>query len=202
MRVYVETNFLLELVLSQEQHQSCDEIIALCQSASISLTLPAFSIPEAYSSLVGKQKRRERFARDFEDHRAELIRSSRFKDRTDLLDGIGALLIESIQQENQEFYASLNRVLVAAEIIPLNSETLRSAVTLATSMGLQLPDAIVLASVLGHLIISAPNEACFLNRDRDFSDPFIVQELTQRGCKMLFSFAEGANYLRAWQERS
>ena len=42
MRVYVETNFLLELVLSQEQHQSCDEIIALCQSASISLTLPAF----------------------------------------------------------------------------------------------------------------------------------------------------------------
>ena len=66
MRAYVETNFLREIVLLQEQHRSCEEIVSLCGSGSIPLTLPAFCIPEAYFSLVGKRKRTERFARDFE----------------------------------------------------------------------------------------------------------------------------------------
>jgi len=54
MRAYVETNFLLELALLQEQYQSCDEILALCQNGSISLMLPAFCVPEAHFSLLGK----------------------------------------------------------------------------------------------------------------------------------------------------
>ncbi len=116
MRVYVETNFLLEIVLLQEQHQSCDEIIALCQSASIPLTPPRrFSVPEAYSTLGRKAKTPRTLCPGIlKIARAELVRSSRFKNRADLLDGFGALLIESIQQENLEFFSSLNRVLLAA----------------------------------------------------------------------------------------
>jgi hypothetical protein len=84
-------------------------------------------------------------------------------------------------------------------MIPLDTETLRSAISLVTSIGLQLPDAIVLASVLAHLDTSAPSEACFINRDRDFDDPYIAEELVRRSCKILFSFREGANYLRGSQ---
>lgn len=199
MRAYVETNFLLELVLSQEQHQSCDEIVRFCESGSISLALPAFCVPEAYFALVGKRRGRDRFVQDFENQSAELTRSSQFKDQADLLNAVRGLLTESILREDQEFYASLDRVLASLEIIPLQVETLRSAVSLVTSIGLQLPDAIVLACVLTHLNTSAPSEACFLNRDRDFDDPYIAEELAKRSCKMLFSFGEGANYLRGSQ---
>jgi predicted nucleic acid-binding protein len=195
MRVYVETNFLLEIVLLQEQHQSCEEIVRSCENGSTSLTLPAFSIPEAYFALVGKGRRRDRFAQEFEDQRAELTRSSRFKDHTDTLTAVQGLLIESIQRELQEFYVSLNKALAWAEMIPLSAETLRSAASLVAAIGLQLPDAIVLASVLAHLDACSPEESCFLNRDRDFGDPYIFEELTKRSCKMLFSFEDGANYL-------
>jgi predicted nucleic acid-binding protein len=176
MRAYVETNFLLEIVLLQEQHRSCEEIVSLCGSGSIPLTLPAFCIAEAYFSLVGKRKRTERFARDFDDQRAELTRSFRFKDQANLLDAVRGLLIESTQREDQEFYASLDRLLAVVDIIPLNSETLRWALSSGRSRGLQLPDAIVLASVLAHLDTSAPGECCFLNRDRDFGDPYVFEE--------------------------
>jgi hypothetical protein len=198
MRVYVETNFLLEIALLQEQHQNCEEIVSLCASGSIQLTLPAFCIPEAYFSLFGRHSRRERFTHDFSDQRAELTRSARFKDQANLLDSVQTLLIESTQQETREFYPSLGRLLAATDLIALSSETLRWALSSGRSEGLRLPDAIVLASVLAHLDSSQPGEACFLNRDRkDFSIPYVVEQLAMRGCKILFSFGDGANYVRA-----
>jgi len=133
--VYVETNFLLEIALLQEQHQKCEGIVSLCASGSITLALPAFGISEAYFSLVGKRKRRERFTRDFSDQRAELTRSARFKDQANLLDAVQGLLIESTQQEDQEFYVSLNGLLAVVDIIPLDAETLGSALSSGRSRG-------------------------------------------------------------------
>ncbi len=196
MKVYVETNFLLEIVLLQEQHQSCEEIVRSCENGSTSLLLPASCVPEGYFALVGKGNRRNRFAQEFENQRAELTRSSRFKDQVDVLRAVQGLLIESIQRELQEFYISLDKMLACAEIIPIGAETLRSAVSLVTAIGLQLPDALVLATVLAHLDASSPEESCFLSRDRDFGDPYVFEELAKRNCKMLFSFEDGANYLR------
>jgi predicted nucleic acid-binding protein len=47
MNVYVESNFVLELTLSQEQHESCEKILELCLTGPHSLVLPAFCIPES-----------------------------------------------------------------------------------------------------------------------------------------------------------
>lgn len=40
MNIYVETNFILELVFVQEQYQSCEEIITLCEAGRAKLILP------------------------------------------------------------------------------------------------------------------------------------------------------------------
>jgi len=54
--------------------------------------------------------------------------------------------------------------------------------------------------VLAHLDKSQPTDACFLNRDRkDFNSLYVAEQLATRRCKILFSFEDGANYLRAWQ---
>ncbi len=200
MKAYVETNFLLELALLQEQHQSCDETVGLCESGSIGLALPAFCVPEAHFTLVGKIKRREPFTREFEDQRAELNRSFRFKDQTDLLNAVHGFLTASVEREYREFNRSLSRVMAVAELISLSVGTLQSVMSLVTTTNLQFPDAIVVASVLAHLDAFPSSESCFLNRDkRDFRNPYIVQELAKRGCKMMFSFRDGANFLRGSQ---
>ncbi len=43
MRVYVETNFVLELALQQEQHAACEAILQLAEARQIALVLPAYS---------------------------------------------------------------------------------------------------------------------------------------------------------------
>ena len=52
MNVYVESNFVLELALLQEQFASCEKMLGLCRSGDIPLVIPAYSLAEPYETLV------------------------------------------------------------------------------------------------------------------------------------------------------
>jgi hypothetical protein len=51
MNIYVETNFVLELAFVQEQHESCEQIIGLCEAGNATAVLPAFCISESYETI-------------------------------------------------------------------------------------------------------------------------------------------------------
>jgi hypothetical protein len=51
MIVYVESNFLLEIALVQEQSVGAENILALAQSKKITLIVPAFALAEPYWTL-------------------------------------------------------------------------------------------------------------------------------------------------------
>ena len=44
MNVYVESNFVLELALAQEQFESCEGILSLCEAGNVRLVVPAYSL--------------------------------------------------------------------------------------------------------------------------------------------------------------
>jgi predicted nucleic acid-binding protein len=50
--VYVETNFVLQLALRQEEAGAADAILERAKRASIKLVLPAFSLSEPFSTLT------------------------------------------------------------------------------------------------------------------------------------------------------
>ncbi len=50
MNVYVETNFVLELVFEQEQQASYEQILALCKSGKARLIIPAYCLAEPHES--------------------------------------------------------------------------------------------------------------------------------------------------------
>ena len=52
MNVYVETNFILELAFVQDEHESCDRILALCEAQRATLVLPTFCLAESYETLI------------------------------------------------------------------------------------------------------------------------------------------------------
>jgi hypothetical protein len=81
--------------------------------------------------------------------------------------------------------------------MPLTADVLADARHTQRTFGLSLPDAIVLASVLGDLA-TFPMPSCFLNRNtKDFDDPAIVSALSACDCKMLGSFETGLQYASA-----
>ena len=58
MNVYVETNFVLELVFEQEQCGSCEQLMLLAESGHIRLILPAYCLAEPHEKLVRQKKSR------------------------------------------------------------------------------------------------------------------------------------------------
>lgn len=55
MNVYVESNFVLELALLQEQHVACEEILLLCERGTLRLVMPAYCLMEPYETLGRRQ---------------------------------------------------------------------------------------------------------------------------------------------------
>src|SRR5438477_1309559 len=75
MTVYVESNFVLEQSLQQEECDSCAEIIDLALKGRVSLAVPAFSLAEPHVAISGKEKIRARLSNDLRTQLFELGRS-------------------------------------------------------------------------------------------------------------------------------
>ena len=126
MKVYIESNFVLELALMQEQHESCEKILSLCETGTINLVLPAFCVAEPYETLVRRAKHRSKLAKDVADELKQLSRSTPYKDSEEInaLQNVTGLLVRSGEEEEQKLQQTLNRILKVAEIIPLEAEIL------------------------------------------------------------------------------
>ena len=81
MNVYVESNFILEFALEQEQHASCEAILSLSERGHIRLILPAFSIAEPYETSVRRAKSRESLTNALAQEIRQLSRSKPYQDK-------------------------------------------------------------------------------------------------------------------------
>lgn len=196
MKIYVETNFVLELALAQEQEASCDNILRHCESGSAELVIPAYSLIEPYETLGRRHKQRKDIRVDLDEQLGQLARTITFTEQLTRFREISGLLTDAAAVESDRLKQVRTRLLNTARIIPLETHVLSSAVRHQDTHGLSPQDAIVYASVLADLGDSNPEPSCFLNRNtKDFDDPDIVQELLDRNCKFLPRFDSGLAYI-------
>jgi predicted nucleic acid-binding protein len=200
MRVYVETNFVLQLTLEQDgnEYTSCEQILSLCDSGKIQLVVPAFALAEVHNMLRANALRRKSSAEILQRELEQLNRSLFFKQANDFSEVVGLLEKVAIE-ERQRLAVVRERLLRVAEIIPLDSNILSRAVDYEDSHTLRLApqDAIIYASILFHLDTSPPDVSCFLNRDNHFSDGDIKNTLKQHNCTLILKFSDGYNYIQS-----
>lgn len=79
MNVYVESNFVLELALEQEQHESCERLVLMASAGSVKLIVPAFSLAEPHDALISRDKARRKLGHELKSHLHELGRSERYR---------------------------------------------------------------------------------------------------------------------------
>lgn len=198
MRVYAESNYVLELSLMQEEQDSCEGILSLCESSKAQLILPAFSLAEPYETLIRRDKDRKQLAQRVEAELRQLGRSKPYKAETDVYQDVASFLIRSGEEERQRLFKVRDRLLRTAEIIPLDHRILASAAQFQIEHDLSPQDALVYSSVLQHLGAAGSARSCFLTRNsHDFSDPDIEASLARYSCKILFSFQDGFNYVQS-----
>lgn len=200
MKVYVESNFVLELALVQEQHASCEGILRLCESAGLQVAMPAYSLVEPYETLVRHHQRRKRIKTDLDNEIRQIARTEGYTQRLRGCQDLTALLIDSADEEAKGLELVRARLLKVAEIIPLETQILAAATRYQREHDLSPQDAVVYASVLSDLDRSTPTRSCFLNRNsKDFDDPDIVEELRKKNCKLLPRFDSGYDYVQRFK---
>jgi hypothetical protein len=198
MNVYVESNFVLELALEQEECDSCSELIQMARGRRLQLVVPAFCLAEPHQAIVAKDKARKRFSADLKNHLGDLGRSKPHRDLPATADALSETLIKRAQLEREGLQRTIDTLLETAFVIPLDSDLVGRGVQMENHFGLTGQDAIVLASVLSHLKSSRPNESCFLSRNsKDFDDPDIRDELESLNCKFFASFGPASAYLKS-----
>jgi len=196
MTVYVESNFVLEYSLQQEECDSCRAIVELASAGRISLAVPAFSLAEPHVALSGKERARSRLSNDLRAHLSELGRSRPHREAPASFEPLAALLIASAQEERDGLRDTISELLSTADVIDLDAAILRSAAEMQAQYSMSGQDAIVLASVISHLEVHRPADSCFLNRNsKDFDDPSIRERLEALGCRFLASFEDGLHYI-------
>lgn len=76
MNVYVETNFVLELVFQQEQFVSCKQILQLSEAGRIKLVIPAYSLAEPHEKLSRQAKSRREIQQVLDNELRQLARTA------------------------------------------------------------------------------------------------------------------------------
>jgi hypothetical protein len=198
MTAYVESNFVLEQSLQQEECDSCAGIIDLASKGRIMLVVPAFALAEPHVAISGKEKARSRLGNDLRKQLFELGRSKPHRSVPATFDALASVLISSAQFERDGLRDTISVLLRTADVISLDAAILSSALNMQVEFGMSGQDAIVLASVLVHLDVHRPHESCFLNRNtKDFDDPDVRERLEAYGCKFFGKFEDGLRYIVA-----
>jgi predicted nucleic acid-binding protein len=205
--IVVETNFILELVLQQEDSAACEEIVSLCSAPSALIVVPAFAIAEAGMRLERRRGERRRFLqKDLADQAREIGRN-RTLGRFEMV--LRELNDELLAAESDEasrwlnFRVNLDRMHVISMTADILEETI--AIQLGREIN-RLPDAIIFASVKKYLedVRSGgiTDQACFVSRDDAFGTDVIRKQLRKLNCTFVRSFGGAAAWVRANIKRS
>jgi len=193
MIVYIESNFILELAYLQEEHENCERILKLAEDGKTRLVIPAFAIAEPFSAWVGRKRRRVDLHKSLTNELRELGRSKPYADSHEEFQEITKALLVSGEDEKLRLDAVIERILAVAVLIPIEGNTVRSAIEIQKTRRLDPQDSIVYASVISDLPGREDEPRCFVTKNsKDFANPDITQELAGYQCELITNF--GAAY--------
>ncbi|CAA9347373.1 MAG: hypothetical protein AVDCRST_MAG68-4016 [uncultured Gemmatimonadetes bacterium] len=204
MIVYVESNFVLEIALLQEQHSACEALLELCVTGRIQIVVPTYAMIEPFGALFRRRAERNLVKDKLDNVLRELGRTTPLsKSVEDAQVSLDTLLGTSSTDEFIRWKITRSRIAAVAELIPFEERVLQVAAASEVPLNLAPPDAVIYASVRSHLSQTRPARSCFLNRNfADFQDPGLVAELDALGCKVLPAFDQGLSYVRGMLARS
>lgn len=189
MIVYVESNFVVEMALGQEQAPAADAILDLATRRLINLAIPSFALSEPYATVKYHAVLRRELSQSFDRHLRELGRSKAHEDVVSL----GRQAYEALQAveklELDRLQAVVGRLLRVARTLNLDDGTFERAISYEMQHGFSPQDAIVYATIMADLQAQPAQEAkLFSSRDKAFLAPSVRDELRTFGCRYVGRF--------------
>lgn len=199
MIVYVESNFVLEVALEQEQSASAEAILKLAESSKIVLTFPGFALSEPFATVMHRNKERVELHNRMTVTLGQLRRSESHKQTIHDLQPLLLILKNAVNREFDLLHLTVARLLRAGTSIDLDSFILEQALNYQEQFGFKPQDSIIYSTVIADMQRRASTEGkCFLSRDKEaFStNPGIKPELAAYNCRYIGSFAQGLDFIQ------
>lgn len=197
MIVYVESNFVLELALEQEQAQYAEAIFGLAEQSSLTLVIPSFALSEPFSTIELRKRNRERLSAELAGQLRQLRRSALHRDLVARSEPAVLSLGESYEREKASLQAVVRRIAACGSVIALDTAVFQQATRHQGQYGLSPPDAIIYASVLAHVQQAPSAEPKYLvSKDKGFNDPGLIAQLRSYNCHFSGDFQVAAALIR------
>ncbi|MGA7731324.1 MAG: PIN domain-containing protein [Chloroflexia bacterium] len=198
MIVYVESNFVLQLALEQEERTAAETIFEYGLQDKIKLIVPAFALSEPFSTLAYRSNDWGRIGQSLSGQvQTQLARSQSrhqiVKAISELITGLTAIS----QEDNYRLQAIIQHLIQFAGIIPLNIDIFRDALAYSARYNLSLQDAIIYASIVSDLQSRGQDEEkCFVSANsKDFNNAGIKGELAAHSCRYIARFEQALSYI-------
>ena len=182
MIVYVESNFVLEMVLRQRDAGPAEQILELAEKGKIELAFPSFALCEPFWTINRRERDQERLSKLLEG----------------MIDQLPTLLANAAKKEKDNLWTTVNRLINAGRPIETNSDCLRQALDYQKRFDLSQQDSIIYSAVTANMQRRPFAETkCFISTNyKDFKDPAIISELNSYNCRYEQSFGKGLNFIK------
>ena len=149
MRLYVETNFVLEMVLGQEQVGACERILTAMEIGAVELVLPAFSVMEPYRRLAARAHDRKNLTAGLGKERAEIARIDLDRDNVGELEQISGFLVAASHRDASLGLSEEDAVVLASIRADLGASPTRNALFLTKDKDFRDPQIALALLALG-----------------------------------------------------
>ncbi len=212
MIVYVESNFVLEIALAQEQSLSADAILSLATSGKIELVYPSFALSEPFTTVMYRRGERTRLYDAFLKMLNQIKRTEPLRQTVQNLELLIATLRSAQKSDFEPLHKIIERMLIAGRAIEITPSSFREALRYQEELDLSSQDSIIYACIVADLQTRPREEVkCFLSRDKDaFSDEADLKdrilskkrmkaELKSYGCRYISAFDDGLSFITSQQ---
>lgn len=201
MIVYVESNFILEIALEQEQASAARSIISLAEGGLIELAYPSFVLSEPFESIMRARRERNTTHKSLEKVLSDLQRSEPHKQiMLDLKPVINVLKIAH-KRQIRLLYANFCQLARVGRCIHIDESVFGDASIYQDSLDFSPQDSIIYFAMLSDLKKQPKQEMkCFLSRDRKAfgNDNYrsIKAELEKYNCRYISSFTQALDFIQ------
>lgn len=198
MIVYVESNFVLEIALGQEDTLSAKEILALSENGKIDLVFPGFALSEPFATITHRDRERKRLSNSLSETIRQLQRSEPHRQTVSDLQLVPGILTNLAKKVIDLLQDTVKRLLRAGKSIELTSHIFEQAIAYQFLFDLSPQDSIIYAVVIADLNQRTHKEPkCFISRDkRAFSDPGLGDELASYNCTYAANMSDGLDMIK------